>query len=175
MGCWTRWDLVAAFVSGLRLDRFSNDQTEPFTRSDGFRFDSVLFRRISVKSARQAGPGAVSPAGSSLFLLKTPVIERVAERAGFEPARGVNPYAISSRAHSSTLAPLRTKAVFGAGRWGRYVWAGNIIACPWVRSVRRRLTALADTLRCRDGTGTSQTRMTCGWARAATLRWGCSR
>ena len=31
----------------------------------------------------------------------------LAERAGFEPARGVNPYAISSRAHSSTLAPLR--------------------------------------------------------------------
>ena len=32
----------------------------------------------------------------------------MAERAGFEPARGVNPYAISSRAHSSTLAPLRS-------------------------------------------------------------------
>ena len=32
---------------------------------------------------------------------------KMAERAGFEPARGVNPYAISSRAHSSTLAPLR--------------------------------------------------------------------
>ena len=34
----------------------------------------------------------------------------MAERAGFEPARGVNPYAISSRAHSSTLAPLRNKS-----------------------------------------------------------------
>ena len=67
----------------------------------------------------------------------------LAERAGFEPARGVNPYAISSRAHSSTLAPLRKKAGFGAGRSGRYVWADNIIARPWGRAARSLLTARA--------------------------------
>ena len=31
----------------------------------------------------------------------------MAERAGFEPARNLRPYAISSRARSSTPAPLQ--------------------------------------------------------------------
>ena len=36
---------------------------------------------------------------------------KVAERAGFEPARGLRPYAISSRARSSTPAPLRAGTI----------------------------------------------------------------
>ena len=35
----------------------------------------------------------------------------VAERAGFEPARSLRPYAISSRARSSTPAPLRARGL----------------------------------------------------------------
>ena len=35
----------------------------------------------------------------------------VAERAGFEPARSLRPYAISSRARSSTPAPLRARTI----------------------------------------------------------------
>ena len=36
---------------------------------------------------------------------------KVAERAGFEPARSLRPYAISSRARSSTPAPLRAGTI----------------------------------------------------------------
>ncbi len=35
----------------------------------------------------------------------------MAERAGFEPARSLRPYAISSRARSSTPAPLRARTI----------------------------------------------------------------
>ena len=34
-------------------------------------------------------------------------MNETAERAGFEPARSVSPYAISSRARSTTPAPLQ--------------------------------------------------------------------
>ena len=56
---------------------------------------------------RLAGYSAVGSERVDRFLLINAGMEQMAERAGFEPARGVNPYAISSRAHSSTLAPLR--------------------------------------------------------------------
>ena len=36
----------------------------------------------------------------------------MAERAGFEPARGLRPYTISSRARSATPAPLRGHAAW---------------------------------------------------------------
>ncbi len=56
---------------------------------------------------------------------------KAAERAGFEPARNLRPYAISSRARSSTPAPLRAgtiPSIIGSGldsrKFGRR-WPGH--------------------------------------------------
>ncbi len=56
-------------------------------------------------------------------------IVAVAERAGFEPARSLRPYAISSRARSSTPAPLRASGasiIIGSPHTPPQVWGRTI-------------------------------------------------
>ena len=72
---------------------------------------------------------------STIFATVSAGIRKMAERAGFEPARGVNPYAISSRAHSSTLAPLRGSCSAWAGTRKAGCWAGRYYSTP-IQAVR---------------------------------------
>ncbi len=66
---------------------------------------------------------------------------KMAERAGFEPARSLRPYAISSRARSSTPAPLRAgtiQSIIGSAQICRKFRGGEpgkrwpIIACATI-------------------------------------------
>ncbi len=76
---------------------------------------------------------------------------KVAERAGFEPARSLRPYAISSRARSSTPAPLRARTIefiIGSALLHRKF---NLPAYMWLIAANRERAALRpSSWRCWD-------------------------
>ena len=82
--------------------------------------------------------------------------DKVAERAGFEPARNLRPYAISSRAHSSTLAPLRARTmhfIIGSLQNGRKLRGnGHQHRESWLNNHSNGRNTRQERLRCRvDG------------------------
>ena len=78
-----------------------------------FRGNSVGHGNSILAWQLRAGADAACQAARRWFegQLQEDEIIAVAERAGFEPARSLRPYAISSRARSSTPAPLRAGTI----------------------------------------------------------------
>jgi hypothetical protein len=103
------WD-EAHGQTAIRVTRA--ELTEPYAAllADNLVPEATKAARLIRKSTTKAGSDPVEPlpaAAISIYL-------KLAEREGFEPSNEVNPrYAISSRAHSTALAPLHRSACCG--------------------------------------------------------------
>ena len=91
----------------IGFERISGGRALPAIRPAEFGFDFALFRRIRGKFTHPAGYSAVLRPAVGRFLLKSPVLEQMAERAGFEPAIPRRVYRFSRPAPSTTRPPLR--------------------------------------------------------------------